>query len=142
MTGDTGVGSVAMGIAVIGENVDGAMGVVDIGNPHVVVSDDLGLSQIDREHWAQELSRKVNGANVEFIRIDSPRQVSMKVYERGVGWTQACGTGSCAVAALTNQLGLTGTKVDVVNPGGVLTVVLDRTEVTLTGPVQFVAHVE
>jgi diaminopimelate epimerase len=64
------------------------------------------------------------------------------VIERGVGWTEACGTGSVAVAALARRDGLTGDEVTVVNPGGELQVSFDGDEATLRGPMQFVADVE
>ncbi len=62
--------------------------------------------------------------------------------ERGVGWTQACGTGSCAVAAIVRRDGLSHDRVTVENPGGTLEVQFDGEHATLTGPMQFIADVE
>ena len=56
--------------------------------------------------------------------------------------TEACGTGSCAVAAVAKREGMCGTDVTVDNPGGALRVELDDVRATLSGPVQFVANVE
>jgi diaminopimelate epimerase len=68
--------------------------------------------------------------------------VSIRVIERGVGWTMACGTGSVATAAVCHQRGLTGAEVIVDNPGGSLKVTLVEGGARLEGPVKFVANVE
>ena len=91
---------------------------------------------------AASLADQVGGANVEFIRVEGADRIALRVIERGVGWTRACGTGSCAVAAVANDAGLCGTDVYVDNPGGTLRVTLDGDHATLAGPVQFVANVE
>ena len=46
-----------------------------------------------------------NGTNVEFVRVDSPDHVTMRVWERGSGETLACGTGAAAVAVVARLLG-------------------------------------
>jgi diaminopimelate epimerase len=65
----------------------------------------------------------------------------LRVFERGVGETLACGTGSCAAAAAARRWGLVGDEVTVDNPGGPLGVVFGPTGVRLSGPVRFVADV-
>ena len=62
--------------------------------------------------------------------------------ERGVGWTQACGTGTCASAAVAQSLGKCGADVIVSNPGGDMRVQLNGSNAVLSGPVQFVGNVE
>jgi diaminopimelate epimerase len=138
----SGHGSVAMGEVTFGEDLNGAWGVAYVGNPHVVVHDDASLSDLVREELAEKLAAQVGGANVEFVTVLGEGHVRLRVIERGVGWTQACGTGSCAVAAVVRHKGLAGDDVIVENPGGALTVHLEGNRATLSGPVQFVADVE
>ncbi len=121
---DDGQVSVDMGrIQVEGEHVD-------VGNPHrVVFVDDLvgvdGSTQPD--------------LNLEFVVPGpGPDEITMRVFERGVGETQACGSGACAAAAVAHEKGLVGTLVTVHQPGGDATVTLDGETVTLTGPADFV----
>lgn len=138
----TGWGSVDMGEVTIGDELDGAWGVAYVGNPHVVVRDDGAMSDTVREERADKLAAQLGGANVEFVTVLGEGHVRLRVIERGVGWTQACGTGSCAVAYIVRRDGLAGDHVTVENPGGTLEVQLDGDRATLTGPVQFIADVE
>ena len=59
----------------------------------------------------------------------------MRVWERGVGETESCGTGACAAVAAAHEWEIAGTKVTVHQPGGDLEVRLGDT-ITLTGPAQ------
>lgn len=138
----SGWGSVAMGEVTFSETIQGAYGVANVGNPHVVVLDDASWSRADCEDLAEKYSAQVGGANVEFLSVLGDDHLSIRVIERGVGWTQACGTGSCAVAAIARRGGLTGDVVTVQNPGGALRVALNGPLATLSGPVQFVADME
>jgi diaminopimelate epimerase len=142
MDGDAGYGSVAMGDVTFGESLPGTLGVAFVGNPHVVVRDDPKWTDAMREELADTLSEQMGGANVEFLTVLSEEHLSILVVERGVGWTEACGTGSVAAAAVARREGLGGDDVTVVNPGGALKVTLDDQRATLSGPVQFVANVE
>ena len=78
--------------------------------------------------------------NVEFIGVTRPDRVSMRVWERGAGETQSCGTGACASAAVAHRRGLVGARVTVDVLGGALTVALGQT-VRLGGPVVHVFEV-
>jgi diaminopimelate epimerase len=138
----SGRGSVAMGAVTLGNELDGAWGVAYVGNPHVVVRDDASMNDAGREELAAKLAAQLGGANVEFVTVLGDGHVSLRVIERGVGWTEACGTGSCAVAAIVRRDGLGSDDVVVENPGGTLNVHFDGDEATLTGPVQFIADVE
>jgi diaminopimelate epimerase len=113
-----------------------------VGNPHVVVRDDPAMSDAAREELAEKLAAQLGGANVEFATVLGDGLVSLRVIERGVGWTQACGTGSCAVAAILRRDELAKDLVTVENPGGTLEVEFDGDRATLTGPLQFIADVE
>ena len=142
MDGWSGSGSVHMGPVHLHADLDGALGVADLGNPHVVVLDNPAWTTEICEGIADEFARRIGGANVEFITVLGPDHLRLRVIERGVGWTLACGTGSCASAAIAHRAGLTGTEVRVDNPGGTLEVSLHDGEATLRGPVQFIANVE
>jgi diaminopimelate epimerase len=138
----TGRGSVAMGEVTLGNELDGAWGVAYVGNPHVVVRDDDSWTDAAREELAEKLAAQLGGANVEFVAVLGDGYARLRVIERGVGWTEACGTGSCAVAAILRRDGLASEHVTVENPGGTLEVQFDGDQATLTGPLQFVADVE
>lgn len=142
MEDTSGYGSVVMGEVTFGETLPGTLGVAYVGNPHVVVRDDPKWTDAMREELAESLSSTMDGANIEFLTVESDDHVAIKVMERGVGWTEACGTGSCAVVAVAHRDEMCGTDVTVDNAGGALQVTLDGAGVTLRGPVQFVANVE
>jgi len=81
------------------------------------------------------------GTNVELVRVLSEHEVRIDVWERGVGTTLACGTGSCAVAAACWDWGIAGDPLVVHNPGGPLTVGSEDGSVVLRGPSRRVATV-
>jgi diaminopimelate epimerase len=145
---DTAWATVGMGRAELGENQPQKFGdrkvrTVDMGNPHLVMFgpdlDDLDVAGIG----AHLQTVYEGGVNVEFITTgDEPDHLVLRVFERGVGETQACGTGSAAAAAAAHSWGLVGRIVAVHNPGGTLEVNLDDDdEVLLAGPVHRVASV-
>jgi len=117
---------------------------VDLGNPHVVL------------HWAgaqlpdlDELiaigeridSSTPGGANVEIIQPGAEGGLDMVVYERGVGPTQACGTGACAAAAAAHEWELVGETSTVRMPGGPVDVTLGD-PVLLVGDATSVAIID
>jgi diaminopimelate epimerase len=116
---------------------------VDMGNPHLVL-----LCPDPAEVHVAELGPKLEqlrpgGMNVEFIAPGpGTDELRLRVWERGAGETQACGTGACAAAAAAHAWGLVGRHVTVHNPGGDLEVDLGEDTVLLTGPAEFVARVE
>jgi diaminopimelate epimerase len=115
---------------------------VDMGNPHLVL---LGPdpAEVDVETLGRQLQAvQPGGINVEFIATGpGPDALTLRVWERGVGQTLACGTGSAAAAAAAHSWGLVGERVDVHNPGGTLTVELAPAGIVLSGPVQKVADI-
>jgi diaminopimelate epimerase len=142
---DTAWATVGMGRAELGENQPQKFGdrkvrTVDMGNPHLVMYgpdlDDVDVAGIG----AHLQTVYEGGVNVEFITTgDEPDHLVLRVFERGVGETQACGTGSAAAAAAAYSWGLVGRNVAVHNPGGTLEVNLDDQEILLAGPVHRVA---
>lgn len=102
---------------------------VDMGNPHAVVFEQPSLAEIDRVGAVLNGSESpfAAGVNVEFTRIAGGDELHVVVYERGVGRTQACGTGACASAAAAWHAGhVTADSVVVHLPGGALTIRRDR----------------
>lgn len=116
---------------------------VDCGNPHLVCTglpaDVLSALDLTRPP-GYPLVAFPTGVNVEFVTRLAATHVEMRVYERGSGETMSCGSGACAVAAVSlSEAGLTTGEVTVDVPGGRLTVVLDASTCTLTGPAVIVA---
>lgn len=113
---------------------------VSMGNPHCVIfTDNLeveDLSELGKEIENHPLFPKKT--NVEFAQILNPREIVMKVWERGVGETLACGTGACAVAVAANLNGLTERSVIVSLPGGKLNINWNERDnhVYMTGPAE------
>ncbi len=144
----TAVASVDMGEAVLGpdqpQHCSGRKARrVDMGNPHLVLlgPDPAGVDVAELGPRLQDLHP--GGINVEFVSIGpGADSVTLRVWERGVGETRACGTGSAAAAVAARSWGLVGERVDVHNPGGTLQVALEGTAVRLSGPVQRVAAVK
>ncbi len=141
MDGDDGRGTVNMGKVRFGEPLRDTLALVKVGNPHIVLRDNLRWNDEQRKELAERLSESVGGANVEFVTVESSDSIAIKVYERGVGWTLACGTGSVASAAACKKYQLTGRRVHVKNPGGELEVKLKHRKAKLSGPVHFVGDI-
>lgn len=97
--------------------------VVNVGNPHAVfwVSDDPDGYELDRFGPLLENHPIFpERANIEIAQVLSPDRIKVRVWERGVGLTLACGTGACAVAVCAARKKLTGRKVTIDLPGGPL----------------------
>jgi len=95
-------------------------GAVSIGNPHVVITvPDLNSAPVARLGPAIERhSRFPRGANAGFMQIVNRGHIRLRVFERGVGETLACGTGACAAVAVGRSRGLLDADVRVDLPGG------------------------
>lgn len=114
---------------------------VSMGNPHCVlfVQD---YQNLDFERLGPAIEKHPlfpKKTNVEFVRVDSREELTMKVWERGAGPTLACGTGACAstVAAILN--GKTERNVMVHLPGGDLQIEWgEDNRVYMTGPATYV----
>ena len=90
-------------LAVNGAPVEFA--VVSMGNPHAVTEHDDPAAVVRRLGPQIETApRFPERTNVEFIRPEGPRELTMRVWERGVGETLACGTGACAAAVAAVRL--------------------------------------
>jgi diaminopimelate epimerase len=114
------------------------IGAVSMGNPHAVIQvpavrdaavDTIGPAVENHPRFAKR-------TNVGFMEVAAPDRIRLRVFERGVGETQACGTGACAAVAVGQRLGLLGQEVEVQAPGGKMWVRWEGpgTHVWLTGP--------
>ncbi len=114
-----------------------------IGNPHLVLFvDDPASTRVTTHGPNLEVDdRFPKRTNVEFVTVSGPDELTMRVWERGVGETLSCGTGACAAAAVAHRRGLVGDDVTVKVPGGDLSVELGDT-VRLGGPVVHVFDLE
>ena len=110
-------------VDVAGEPVQ--LSVVSMGNPHAVIEVDsvdsapvgiLGEALATHQVFPQ-------GVNVGFVERESESRVRLRVYERGIGETRACGTGAAAAMAVGRRRGQLAETVEVSLPGGSLTVV-------------------
>ena len=98
------------------------IGAVSMGNPHAVVTVEA-LPARDMMSQAPAITthpRFAEGANTGYVQIIDRGHLRLNVHERGVGWTQACGTGACAAMAVLHQRGDVDDSVQVSLPGGTL----------------------
>lgn len=101
---------------------------VSMGNPHGVVFiddfNDIDVHSIGRELEVHPIWP--DRANIEFAKVVSPKEIIMRVWERGSGETMACGTGSCATAVASALTGRSSDEVTVHLLGGNLTIKWNR----------------
>lgn len=110
---------------------------VGMGNPHcVIVVDDVDTAPVtELGPLVERHPRFPERTNVEFVQVVSPTRVRQRTWERGVGETNACGTGACATAVALRRLGRVGGSVDVVLRGGALRIDWEPgATVRMTGP--------
>lgn len=115
---------------------------VDVGNPHVVchVADPDDMP--DLVAFGERVNASTpGGTNVELVTTGDAGSILMTVYERGVGPTEACGTGAVAAAAAANAWGLAPKAMRVSQPGGDAEVELGS-PAYLTVPVEAIAVVD
>ena len=111
---------------------------VSMGNPHLVtfVED---ITQINLPEIGPQLENYhlfPDRTNVEFAQIVGKDTIRMRVWERGSGITQACGTGACATAVAAVLNGLAGRKCDIIMDGGTVTIEWEEAtgHILMTGP--------
>ena len=105
---------------------------VSMGNPHYVIFTD-NVDQVGHPSFPQR-------CNIEFANINADGFIRTRVWERGSGITQACGTGACATAVAAFVTGKAGRKSTIVMDGGTLSIEWRETDqhVYMTGPASFV----
>jgi diaminopimelate epimerase len=127
-------------IDVAGREVE--VGAVSMGNPHAVVEvDDVAEAPVESlgpqiEHADAFPER----CNVGFAQVRSRKAIALRVWERGVGETLACGSGACAAMAVLRQRGRVDIDVAVTLPGGTLDTswIGPGEPMWMTGPATFV----
>jgi diaminopimelate epimerase len=120
-----------------GEHVDAVT--LRVGNPQCVVLGDVTHERLHglasrlaiHPHFPQ-------GTNVELATVDHPGRVRILIWERGVGPTEASGTGACAAAVAAMQYGGAHRDVEVVSPGGVQRVEWLEAGLYLTGSAEII----
>jgi diaminopimelate epimerase len=116
---------------------DCIIGAVSMGNPHTVMQVDDVQSDIVNQLGPELESHAAfpKRINAGFMQVVSPTEINLRVYERGAGWTLACGTGACAAMVTAHKWGLVEDEVKVNLPGGSLMIRWDgQGDVVMTGP--------
>jgi diaminopimelate epimerase len=114
------------------------VGAASIGNPHVLIQlQDIHDGSVERLGPSIESHpRFPNRVNVGFMQIVNRRHIMLRVYERGVGETRACGSGACAAVAIAHRQGLLDNQATVTLPGGdlILNWPNENSSIEMTGP--------
>ncbi len=138
---DTGFGRTDLGGRWHLEDVPVAFDVVSMGNPHaVVLVEDVAaapLTTVGADLQAHPAFP--SGVNVGMAELRGRDRIALRVLERGVGETAACGTGACAAVASLHARGLVDGAVEVLVPGGTLRVEVGPDGLVLEGPAEVVA---
>ena len=122
------------------------LGAVSMGNPHAVVNvgnvDSAPVTTLGPAIQASGVFPE--GVNVGFMQVLSPQQIRLRVFERGVGETLACGSGACAAVVVGQIQGKLGRRVQVHLPGGALDIEWQGpgSAVIMSGPTAFVFKAE
>lgn len=126
-----------------GRIVAAAVETAAVGNPHVVLHvEDLSTVSVSDDGPALESLFMPEGINVHFARVSGADEITVQHWERGVGYTNACGSGATVSATIFNRWGLVGPSVRVVMPGGEATIEVGPEQSTLIGPAAYVGRVE
>jgi diaminopimelate epimerase len=116
------------------------------GNPHCILLVDEPVEGFPLEEEGPRLEHHPwfpERTNVEVVRVLAPDRLDVRVWERGVGETQACGSGACASAVAAVLDGRAESPIAVEMPGGVLEVAVgEGLDLELTGPVAHVGVIE
>ena len=113
---------------------------VSMGNPHYVIFtddvDQVGETGRLLEHHPAFPQR----CNIEFAKVEADGTIRTRVWERGSGITQACGTGACATAVAAALTGKAGRKSQIVMDGGMLNIEWRESDnhIYMTGPAEFI----
>ena len=118
--------------------------VLSVGNPHAVIQvEDIDTAEVDNiGALIQAHTLFPESVNVGFMQIMDRHTIKLRVYERGVGETQACGSGACAAAVAAIQQNLVDSQVNLELLGGSLSIEWhgDDEPIMMTGPAETVFH--
>ncbi|PIE44849.1 MAG: diaminopimelate epimerase [Gammaproteobacteria bacterium] len=119
--------------------------VLSMGNPHVIffVSNLWQLSLTELGTIIQQSSYFPQSVNVNFVEIIDKSHIELRTYERGVGETDACGTGACASAFAAAEIGAAKLPISVKMRGGELAIHIDEKQhLFMTGPARWAFDAE
>ena len=137
---DVGAEAERYTIDVAGRSVE--IGAVSMGNPHALVEvDDIAIAPVGvLGPQIEQAAAFARGCNVGFAERRDRGRVALRVWERGVGETLACGSGACAAVAILRRRGAVDADVRVDLPGGTLHIHWDGPghSLWMTGPAAFV----
>ena len=114
---------------------------VSMGNPHAIIFVENQLDNEELEKYGSKIEvheQFPNKINVEFVKVQSETEATLRVFERGVGITNSCGTGTCAAVVAGTLQGKfkENTPVVVHNDGGDLIITYTGESVYMEGPVE------
>ncbi len=114
---------------------------VSTGNPHAVIFTKDVINDNDLRKYGASIESNIlfpQRTNVEFVKVLSKEEAILRVFERGVGVTNSCGTGTCAAVVAGTILGLfsENTPVTVHNDGGDLIITYDGKTICMEGPAE------
>jgi len=115
---------------------------ISMGNPHFVIF--VEEFQDGWQKQAEQIGAQPQfpqGTNVEYVVVNSPNEINIRIFERGAGETQSSGTGSCASAVAAIASGRAASPVTVIAPGGPQIVRWEK-KVYLRGPATLICHGE
>jgi len=115
---------------------------LSLGNPHAVtLVDDIDHAPVTQQGPLIARHQQFpQGVNAGFMQIVDRQNIKLRVFERGVGETLACGSGACAAAVAAIRWGLTENQVTVHLSGGQLQIQWHSERVRMTGPASHVYH--
>jgi diaminopimelate epimerase len=115
---------------------------LSMGNPHAVFFADRPVAEFPLESLGPRVEHHEafpERVNFGVVHVSGRERMEVRVWERGVGETLACGSGCCAAMVAARMHGLVGDRVEIQQPGGLLTVEWDgKGDVYLSGPAEFV----
>ncbi len=113
---------------------------ISVGNPHFVTFIESFSENIAKNQGPiiDDPANFPDGINVEFVKIINKNEIEIKIWERGSGATLACGTGACAAAFSGIKKGILTSPIKVQMPDGSVTVKLKKSNIFLTGKVEYV----
>ena len=118
--------------------------VLSVGNPHAVIQvENIDTAEVDNIGTLIQAHKLFpESVNVGFMQIMDRQTIKLRVYERGVGETQACGSGACAAAVAAIQQNLVDSQVNLELLGGSLSIEWhgDDEPIMMTGPAETVFH--
>lgn len=117
---------------------------LSVGNPHCIIFMDLISPEKVRAlgPYVENAAEFPERMNLQICKVIDPMNLEIEIYERGAGYTQASGTGSCAAAAAAYRLGLTRNLMNVHQPGGSIEIeIKEDGSIYMTGSVGFITEI-